>query len=48
MDKYYKGAYIGYGNKADFTEAKKGLPSVGKYKLPSIWDRYWGSIGVDD
>ncbi len=41
VEKYYRGASIGYGGKADFTHAKKDLPSVGKYHLPSIWDRYW-------
>ena len=40
LDKYYRGASIGYGGKADFTHAKKDVPSVGKYHLPSIWDRY--------
>ena len=36
--KFYRGASIGYGDKTDF--AHKGSPGIGKYKLPSIWDRY--------
>jgi len=40
VDKYYRGASFGYGEKADFTIAKKQVPSVGKYNLPSIWNRY--------
>ena len=34
----YRGASLGYGQKSDFI--KKGVPGVGDYKLPSIWDRY--------
>jgi hypothetical protein len=29
---------MGYGDKTDF--AQKGSPGVGRYKLPSIWDKY--------
>ncbi len=38
--KYYKGASIGKGTKADFTLYYKQNPGVGQYKLPSIFDRY--------
>jgi hypothetical protein len=38
--KYYKGASIGVGNKADFTIYYRQNPGVGQYKLPSIFDRY--------
>ena len=40
--KFYRGASIGYGDKTDFVH--KGSPGIGKYKLPSIWDRYWMAV----
>lgn len=27
-------------NKTDFTKPSKGIPGVGQYKLPSIWEKY--------
>ncbi len=38
VGKYYRGASIGYGDKQHFN--KLDNPGVGKYHLPSIWDRY--------
>ena len=40
VNKYYRGASLGYGNKLDFTKGNKFNPGVGKYVLPTIWDRY--------
>lgn len=31
---------IGYGNKFDFTKPKEVIPGVGKYHIPSVWDKY--------
>ncbi len=44
--KFYRGASVGYGDKTDF--AHKGSPGVGRYKLPSIWDRYWSAKEWDE
>lgn len=35
-----KGASIGYGNKHDFTKDIKLNPGVGRYEIPSVWDKY--------
>jgi hypothetical protein len=35
-----KGAFIGYGDKHDFTKEVKQNPGIGKYQIPSLWDKY--------
>ena len=35
-----KGTYIGYGNKHDFTKVLAPNPGVGRYEIPSVWDKY--------
>lgn len=36
----YRGASLGFGSKEDFTRSSRYNPGVGKYHLPSIFDRY--------
>lgn len=35
-----RGASIGYGDKMDFTRNNRVLPGVGRYQIPSLWDKY--------
>lgn len=35
-----RGASIGYGEKYDFTKELKSNPGIGKYAIPSLWDKY--------
>ena len=35
-----KGTSIGYGDKYDFTRDHKLAPGVGRYEIPSTWDKY--------
>lgn len=35
-----RGAYIGYGDKHDFTKEIRANPGIGKYVIPSLWDKY--------
>ena len=35
-----KGTFIGYGEKHDFTKDVKLNPGIGKYQIPSLWDKY--------
>ncbi len=35
-----KGAFIGYGDKYDFTKDRKDNPGIGKYQIPTVWDKY--------
>ena len=39
-NKINKGAFIGYGNKSDFTKIVQRNPGVGRYQIPSLWDKY--------
>ncbi len=34
------GAFIGFGDKHDFTKEVKQNPGIGKYQIPSLWDKY--------
>jgi hypothetical protein len=36
----HRGAFIGYGGKHDFTKDHEISPGVGKYMIPSVWDKY--------
>lgn len=35
-----RGASIGYGDKSDFTKQYERAPGVGRYQIPSVWDKY--------
>jgi hypothetical protein len=35
-----KGTFIGYGDKYDFTKDGMHNPGIGKYQIPSLWDKY--------
>jgi hypothetical protein len=35
-----RGASIGYGDKYDFTKQYERAPGVGRYQIPSVWDKY--------
>lgn len=40
-----KGPFIGFGDKYDFTRNVKHNPGIGKYQIPSLWDKYqWKEI----
>lgn len=40
FEKKNRGAYIGYGKKYDFTKVYEKAPGVGRYQIPSVWDKY--------
>lgn len=31
---------MGYGEKYDFTKQHEDAPGVGRYEIPSTWDKY--------
>ena len=35
-----KGTAFGYGEKFDFTKVYEKAPGVGRYEIPSTWDKY--------
>lgn len=35
-----RGSSIGYGEKYDFTKQYERAPGVGRYQIPSVWDKY--------
>jgi hypothetical protein len=35
-----KGPHIGYGQKYDFVKPSVDNPGVGRYEMPSVWDKY--------
>lgn len=35
-----RGPHIGFGDKHDFTRNVKFNPGIGKYQIPSLWDKY--------
>ncbi len=39
-NKNYRASSFGFGTKANFTKEFLQNPGVGRYQLPSIWDRY--------
>ena len=34
------GPYIGYGQKSDFVKPYVKNPGVGRYEIPTVWDKY--------
>ena len=35
-----KGTNFGYGEKYDFTKVYEQTPGIGRYEIPSVWDKY--------